>query len=88
MSRISARRYHHCLAIEPLRCGGEAAQILDSLAQSLKIGGQLVMTELVAEVPLLPDDRQVTRWAALETRSPSTIQSPNAIRRMLTRVGI
>jgi 2-polyprenyl-3-methyl-5-hydroxy-6-metoxy-1,4-benzoquinol methylase len=82
-----ARRYHHCLAIEPLRCGGEAAQILDSLAQTLKIGGQLVMTELVAEAQLLSDDRQVTRWAALETRSLSAIQSPNAIRRMLARVG-
>jgi protein-L-isoaspartate O-methyltransferase len=82
-----SRRYHHCVAIEPLRCGGEPARILDGLAQTLKVGGQLVMTELVAEEPLDPGDRMVARWAALENRPPATLLPRTAVGRMLTRVG-
>ena len=84
---MPAHQYHHCLAIEPLRCGGEPATILNSMVHSLKVGGQLVMTELCADVPLPADDPKVARWSKLEHRALSTLRPAKAITRMLSRVG-
>jgi cyclopropane fatty-acyl-phospholipid synthase-like methyltransferase len=84
---MPVHQYHHCLAIEPLRCGGESAKILNSVAQSLKVGGQLVMTELCADTPLSADDPKVARWSQLEHRALSTLHPAKAITRMLSRVG-
>jgi cyclopropane fatty-acyl-phospholipid synthase-like methyltransferase len=84
---FARRRYHHCLAIEPLRAGGQAEPILDGLSHTLKRGGQLVMTELVADPPLHAEDPIVSRWAMLEDRSAATVPAANAVTRMLARVG-
>ncbi len=81
------RKFHHCLAIEPLRRGGEPAAILDGLSQTLKLGGQLVMTELVAAAPVTDSDVTLARWAKLENRSPTSLLAGTAITRMLSRVG-
>ncbi len=85
--QFAPRQHHHCLAIEPLRCGGHPAPILDGLSKALKLGGQLVMTELVAVKPLTADMPSAARWAKLEHRDLSTMQTGNAITRMLSRVG-
>jgi cyclopropane fatty-acyl-phospholipid synthase-like methyltransferase len=81
------RQHHHCLAIEPLRCGGHPAPILDALSKALKLGGQLVMTELVTVKPLTAQVPSAARWATLEHRTLGSLQTGNAITRMLTRVG-
>jgi SAM-dependent methyltransferase len=84
---MPANHFHHCLAIEPLRCGGEPARIFDSMAHSLKPGGQLVMTEICADAPLPTDDPKVARWSRLEHRALSTLHPAKTISRMLSRVG-
>jgi cyclopropane fatty-acyl-phospholipid synthase-like methyltransferase len=84
---MPVQRFHHCLAIEPLRCGGEPAQILASMVQSLKVGGQLVMTEICADEALKTDDPKVVRWSKLENRALSTLHPAKAISRMLSRAG-
>jgi SAM-dependent methyltransferase len=82
-----AKGYHHCLALEPLH-GARAEPILHSLAKALKPGGQMVMTELAAPVPLDPADHTVRRWAELERREPANVPAPVSITRMLGRVGL
>lgn len=82
-----ARHFHHCVAIEPLRCGGEPAHVMDSLAQALKVGGQLVMAELCADAPLDAGDAATSRWSRIDHRPLPTILPPTAITRMLRRVG-
>jgi SAM-dependent methyltransferase len=84
---FETRKYHHCLAIEPLT-GSQAEPILDGLSRALKPGGQLVMTDLVADDPLPVKDAGVTRWGALERRDPAEVQSSVAVGRMLGRVGL
>ncbi|WP_428485595.1 class I SAM-dependent methyltransferase [Rhodopila sp.] len=85
--RFGRGQHHHCLAIEPLRAGGQPEPIIDSLAQTLKTGGQLVMIELVADAPLLAGDPTVSRWARLEHRTAAAVPTANGVTRMLTRVG-
>ena len=80
-------RHHHCLALEPLRSGDQPEPILDALAQTLKPGGQLVMTELVADPPLPANDAMVSRWSRLERRRLDAIPTAKSISRMLARVG-
>lgn len=84
---FAPRRYHHCLALEPLQSGEQPEPILDGLSQALKLGGQLVMTELVADAPLPPADAAVSRWARLERRRLAAIPTVSGITRMLSRVG-
>ena len=57
------------------------------MAHSLKVGGQLVMTELCADTPLSADEPKVARWSKLERRPLSTLHPATAITRMLARVG-
>lgn len=85
--QFEPRRHHHCLALDPLRTGDQPEPILDGLSQTLKPGGQLVMSELVADTPLPLDDAAVSRWGELEQRRLAAIPTESAITRMLARVG-
>jgi len=85
--QFGRHRYHHCLALDPLRSGDQPEPVLDELSQSLKPGGQLVMTELVAETPLPADDAVASRWARLERRRIDAIPSANGLTRMMARIG-
>jgi cyclopropane fatty-acyl-phospholipid synthase-like methyltransferase len=81
------RGHHHCLAIEPLRAGGQPEPLIDALSQSVKPGGQLMMIELVADAPLPADDPTVARWARLESRLAEAVPNVTALTRTLTRLG-
>jgi hypothetical protein len=82
---FEVRKYHHCVAFEPL-AGPHVEPILDGPARTLKPAGQLVMMDLVATAPLDPADRQVARWAKLERRDPAWLIAPAAVTRLLGRV--
>ncbi len=82
-----ARSHHHCLALEAL-AGARPEPILNGLAQVLKPGGQLVLTELTATAPLDRLDPTVIRWSALEARDPADMPVDISITRMLGRVGL
>jgi hypothetical protein len=85
--RFARGQYHHCLAIEPLRAGGRPERLMDGLSQGLKFGGQLMMTELAADLPLPAGDPAIARWAQLEGRSPESVPTANALTRAMTRIG-
>ena len=78
--------YHHALALEPL-LGHLPEAILAAISAALKPGGQLMMTELVADAPLNPDDALVAQWARLERRDPLALPTEIAITRVLGRQG-
>jgi SAM-dependent methyltransferase len=82
-----AKSHHHCLALEPL-LDAQPEPILDGLARALKPGGQLVLTELTADVPLNPADPVVRRWGVLEHRDPAAVLASVSVTRMLARVGL
>jgi SAM-dependent methyltransferase len=84
---FGSKSHHHCLALEPFH-GARPEPILDALARTLKGGGQMVITELAAEVPLDRNDPAVRRWAELEYRDPADVLAPVAVTRMLGRVGL
>jgi SAM-dependent methyltransferase len=79
--------HHHCLALGPFQ-GSQPEPIAEALARAVKPGGQLVITELVADEPLNPNDPQVRRWSELENRDPSHLLGSVAITRMLGRIGL
>ena len=78
--------YHHALALEPLQ-GHPPEAILAAISVGLKPGGQLMMTELVADVPLTIDDALVAQWARLERRDPRVLPTEIAMTRVLGRQG-
>lgn len=78
--------YHHGLALEPLR-GAKPEPTLAAIAAAIKPGGQLMMTETVADAPLDPTDPDVARWSLLENRDPTTLSSEVTITRVLGRLG-
>ena len=84
---LGTKSHHHCLALEPLH-GAQPEPILDGLARALRPGGQMVITELVAPVPLNPNDPVVRRWGDLEHRGPTNVHAPVAITRALGRMGL
>lgn len=84
---FAAKGHHHCLALEPFH-NAQPEPILDSLAQGLKPGGQIVITSLAAPDPLDPADPTVRRWAELERRDPANLPAPVAVTRMLGRMGL
>ncbi len=84
---FTAKSHHHCLALEPLH-GAQPEPILDALARALRPGGQLVITELTAEIPLDLGDPAVRRWGILEQRNPANVVAGTAVTRMLGRVGL
>jgi SAM-dependent methyltransferase len=84
---FEAKSHHHCLALESFHVA-RPEPILDGLARALKPGGQMVLTELAAPVPLDRTDPTVRRWAELERREPAHVLAPLAVTRMLGRVGL
>ena len=78
--------YHHALALEPL-LGQPPESILASISAALKPGGQLMLTEMVADAPLNPADALVAQWATLEKRDPRALPSEIAVTRVLGRLG-
>lgn len=76
--RFPARYYHHAVALEPLRAG-EAAVVLPALAGALRIGGSLVMTEMVSSDTQAADS--LATWLRVERRA---VPPPNAA--ALTRI--
>lgn len=81
------RSHHHCMALEPLH-GARPEPILYGMAQALRPGGQMVITELAAPVPLNPNDATVRRWGELERRDPVNVPPAVSVTRMLGRVGL
>jgi cyclopropane fatty-acyl-phospholipid synthase-like methyltransferase len=83
--KFSPRYYHHAVAIEPLR-GARPEPSLAGVALAVKSGGQFVLTEAVADVPLEPDDPTVAVWARLEHR-PADVPTELVISELLARLG-
>ena len=79
-------RFHHALALEPMR-GERPETVLTAISTGLKSGGQLMMTELVADVPLTAADGLVAQWAQLERRDPRALPTEIAITRVMGRQG-
>jgi SAM-dependent methyltransferase len=78
--------YHHALALEPLM-GHLPEAIVAAISAALKPGGQLMMTERVADAPLNPNDALVAQWSRLERRDPHALPTEIAITRVLGRQG-
>jgi cyclopropane fatty-acyl-phospholipid synthase-like methyltransferase len=68
--RFKPRSANHALALEAMR-GAPPLPIIKSLAAALRPQAQIVMTELVAENPAPPGDREFGAWCRLEDRQPS-----------------
>lgn len=83
---LAPHAHHHCLAIEPL-CGARLEPMLSAVAQALKPGGQVMMTELVADQPLDPDDPTVQHWTRMERRDPAAFPAERHVTRVLGRLG-
>ena len=84
--KFARRYYHHALALEPL-LDHQPEAILAAISTALKPGGQLMMTELVADAPLNPKEALVAQWARLERRDPRALPTEIAITRVLGRQG-
>lgn len=80
------RAYHHAIAIEPLR-GAAPVPILTALAEALRPGGHVMLTELVADLPLPIDDRAASVWAQREGRTTLDVPGERDITRALGRLG-
>jgi cyclopropane fatty-acyl-phospholipid synthase-like methyltransferase len=78
--------YHHALALEPI-LGCLPETVLAAISNAMKPGGQLMMTELVADAPLNPNEALVAQWARLERRDPLAVPSEITITRVLGRQG-
>ncbi|HEY1933133.1 MAG TPA: hypothetical protein VGG99_14055 [Acetobacteraceae bacterium] len=79
-------QFHHGMALEPLR-EAAAEPTLAALAQALKPGGQLVLTETVADAVLDPADPVIASWRRLEKRRAEPLPSEISITRVLGRLG-
>jgi cyclopropane fatty-acyl-phospholipid synthase-like methyltransferase len=64
---VRRQGFHHGLAIEALR-HARPLDILPSVVQAIRPGGQFVLQELVATAP--EATAQLTAWCAMERRSP------------------
>ena len=64
---VRRQGFHHGLAIEALR-HARPLDILPSIVQAIRPGGQFVLQELVATAP--EATAQLTAWCAMERRSP------------------
>ena len=65
--KFPRRYFHHGMAIEPLR-GAAPEPLLAAASLALKPGGQFVLLEVVADLPLDPADPMVATWARLDHR--------------------
>ncbi len=78
--------YHHCIALEPLR-DAPVERTFAAIAQALKPGGQLMVSQIVADAPLDATDQAVAHWARLERRDSAMLPTEVAITRTLKRLG-
>ena len=62
LARCLPNACHHCLALEAL-AGEDRDRVLACLANAIKLGGHLVIIDLVAMEPLDPADETVQRWS-------------------------
>lgn len=67
--QFQPRSANHALALEALR-GAPASPFLSSVAGALRPYGQIVMTELVADLSPVAGDREFAAWCRLENRLP------------------
>jgi cyclopropane fatty-acyl-phospholipid synthase-like methyltransferase len=74
------------LALEPLH-GERPEPVFAALRAALRPGAQLVITELVADSPLDPDDPTIADWALRECRDPAALPSERTVTRVLGRLG-
>jgi SAM-dependent methyltransferase len=81
------KSHNYVLAMDPLH-GAPADPVLHSLAEAVRPGGHLVMTELTAPAQLDPADRTVRRWAKLEKRDPEAVVPAAAVGKALKRIGL
>jgi len=77
--------FHHALAFEPLR-GARPELALGALAQGLKPGGQLILTELVADMDTPAGDPVMGAWTSRDGRQ-SNMPTEVAITGTLARLG-
>lgn len=79
------RYFHHAVALEPLQ-GAPPAPILGAISRALKPAGQFVLVEVVADLPLDPDEAMVVTWSSLAHR-PASLPSELGITRKLGELG-
>jgi hypothetical protein len=79
--------FDRTLALWPLRGEADPAPILSQIFRSLRPWGQIVMRDLVADVPLDPSDPTVASWSLLERRSP-VLPSETEMVRLLKAQGL
>ncbi len=63
------RSGNHAFLMEALR-GARPAPVLESIAGALSANSHIVLTELVAETPPSPQDREFAAWCRLDNRLP------------------
>jgi SAM-dependent methyltransferase len=83
--KFPPRYFHHGMAMEALR-DAKPDPLLKAAALALKPGGQFVLLETVADLPLDPADPNVATWARLEHRS-ADVPSELGITDALVRFG-
>ena len=81
---FKARGANHALAMEVAR-GADLPTILEAVAAALRPRGQIVLTELVADVAAPETDREYAAWCRLENRLPA-LPRPDAVSAALTRL--
>jgi cyclopropane fatty-acyl-phospholipid synthase-like methyltransferase len=64
-----ANGFHHAIALDPIR-DGDPREFLTAVTSALKPAGQVVLIQLIADVPLDPDDPAIAAWCRLERRPP------------------
>ncbi len=77
--------FHHVLALEALR-GARPELALGAVAQALKPGGQLMLTELVVDAADEFDNAMVSAWTSRDMRERE-MPTETHISRTLTRLG-
>ena len=82
--RFPPHYFHHAIAIEPLRGAPPDAALL-AVSRALKPGGQFVLEQTVADLPLDDHDPVVVSWARLDDRSAS-VPSELGITRLLSQL--
>jgi len=76
--------FHHAMVLQAL-CGAAPEPLLVAVARALKPGGQLVLLEAVADLPLDPADPTVATWIRLDHRTatpPSELAMTGILRRL------
>lgn len=83
--KFRAGFFDHALALCALR-GAPAEPMLAALADAIKLSGQLVMVDLVADQALPTEDRDVAAWLRLEVQGGALPREAD-ITRTLTQLG-